>query len=356
MVGEAVAEPSSSLRFPHGRTAQRASLAKGRLRKPLTDEDLMPIMPRPVGGDAIGTVCASNLRWLAVSIAVLIGVHDGLVLSADSASTLTVSVAPGTVTGVANVYDNANKIFNLYKGRPIGCITFGAGSIGNSSIGTLIKDIRLRLTRRELGFDPDNYTMQGVAAAVAKALAEECGRQPVASRANLNIGLLFGGFSTNQPLGESYSVDINAGVAGEPRELRPREHAGISWGGASEVLQRIVLGFSPQLYGALAEVSGGQGQPPVSAQAIRDQLNPLLVARLQAPIVFAPMPIQDAIELGRFLVHAACMFSRFLPGPQIVGGPIEIAAITKHEGFKWISRKHYYDRSLNQEPEHVVLD
>lgn len=81
-----------------------------------------------------------------------------------------------------------------------------------------------------------------------------------------------------------------------------------------------------------------------------------MVSRLQAPIVFAPMPIQDAIDLGRFLVHAASMYSRFLPGPQVVGGPIEIAAITKHEQFKWISRKHYYDQSLNREPIHVVND
>jgi hypothetical protein len=59
------------------------------------------------------------------------------------------------------------------------------------------------------------------------------------------------------------------------------------------------------------------------------------------------MPIQDAIDLGRFLVDAAINFSRFLPGPQVVGGPIEIAAITKHEGFKWIERKYYFDDKLN---------
>jgi hypothetical protein len=62
------------------------------------------------------------------------------------------------------------------------------------------------------------------------------------------------------------------------------------------------------------------------------------------------MPIQDAIELAEFLVHTAIMFSRFTPGPQAVGGPIEIAAITKHEGFKWIRRKHYFHSEFNPEP------
>ena len=49
-------------------------------------------------------------------MAVLIGVHDGVVLAADSASTLTFPVPLGVVLPpgqavVGNVYDNANKIF-----------------------------------------------------------------------------------------------------------------------------------------------------------------------------------------------------------------------------------------------------
>jgi len=97
-------------------------------------------------------------------------------------------------------------------------------------------------------------------------------------------------------------------------------------------------------------------QPPQSPGVIANQLGPVLAAQLQAPLVFAPMPIQDVIDLARFFVHSAIMYSRFLPGPNIVGGPIEIAAITKHENFKWISRKHYYDQPLNREPIHVVVD
>ena len=59
--------------------------------------------------------------------------------------------------------------------------------------------------------------------------------------------------------------------------------------------------------------------------------------------------MMDAIDLAEFLVHAAVMFSRFNVGAPTVGGPIEIAAVTKHEGFKWVRRKHYYSRDLNPE-------
>jgi len=132
-----------------------------------------------------------------MSIAVIIGVHDGVVLAADSASTLAVGVAvpqgQQIVSGVLNVYDNANKIFNLYKGRPLGCITFGSGSIGNASIATLIKDLRARLTKKELGFDPDNYTLKEVTKILAAFLGEECGKVTDPTiRQGINMGFLLG--------------------------------------------------------------------------------------------------------------------------------------------------------------------
>jgi hypothetical protein len=233
----------------------------------------------------------------------------------------------------------------------MGCVTFGTGSIGSASIGTLIKDFRAMLSDKknqdkDFTFDVQKYTMESVAQLLAKFLGKECAKLKPPELQSINIGFLIGGYSTGESLGESWAVEIRQGVPGAPSKLREKDQPGINWGGEAEVLQRIVLGFSPRIFEVLAQV----GQPPQSPQQIADKLMPLLVARAQAPMVFAPMPIQDATDLARFLVHSAEMFSRFIPGPQIVGGPIEIAAITKHEGFKWISRKHYYDQSLNREP------
>jgi hypothetical protein len=292
-----------------------------------------------------------------MSIAVLIGVHDGLVLAADSASTLTVVTPQGP--GAANVYDNANKIFNLIKGTSLGCATFGSGSIGSSSIGTLIKDFRklLSVTKPEANtfkFNIEKYTMEEVVSLLAGFLGTECQKLKPAELAGINIGILIGGYSSGESLGESWSVEIKQGVPEKPLQLRPRDQPGISWGGQGESIQRLVVGFSPRIFEILAKVS----QPTKQAQKLAQELGPLLATNLQANMVFAPMPIQDAIDLGKFLVHVAIMFSRFLPGPQVVGGPIEVAAITKHEGFKWISRKHYFDQQFfeNREVVHVVVD
>jgi len=295
-----------------------------------------------------------------MSIAVLIGVHDGLVLASDSASTLSDSSSTHSGTSgssvVLNVYDNANKIFNIIKGQPIGCIAFGSGSIGNASVATLIKDLRKKLSdtaeANRLRFNVKTYSMEQITDLLGAFLGEECKKLDDGEAAATNIGVLLGGYSAGKNLGESWSIEIKAGVLQPARKLRKSDEPAINWGGQDEVLQRMVIGFSPGLYDLLAQVT----TPTQSLQIIRQELGPILTARLQAPMVFAPMPIQDAIDLARFLVHSAIMYTRFTPGPKTVGGPIEIATITKHEQFKWISRKHYYESNLNKEPVHVAVD
>ena len=64
---------------------------------------------------------------------------------------------------------------------------------------------------------------------------------------------------------------------------------------------------------------------------------------------FWPAPIQDAIDLARFMVETTKGFIRFaINRPKTVGGEVEIAAITKHEGFNWVQRKHFYPHDLKR--------
>jgi hypothetical protein len=237
----------------------------------------------------------------------------------------------------------------LHKGRPIGCVAFGAGSIGNASEATLLKDFRARL--KKVGgaapppFDVDNFSMEAAAAALSAFLESECDQvQPPNPKPTL--GILIGGYSSGQSLAEGWNVTIRGGKADKPSRLRAEGEVGINWGGEAEAVARLVLGFSPRLPLLLGTVIK-TNQPEVISQ-----IESTLRQKLQAPIVFPPMPIQDAIDLAEFLVHVNIVFSRFTPGAPTVGGPIEIAVMTKHEGFKWIKRKHYYDVQLNRESAH----
>jgi hypothetical protein len=72
-----------------------------------------------------------------------------------------------------------------------------------------------------------------------------------------------------------------------------------------------------------------------------------MVGKLSVPVVPAAMPIQDAIELAAFMVETAIRFVRFNLRAETVGGPVEVAVITKHEGFKWVKRKLFFTGELN---------
>jgi hypothetical protein len=65
-------------------------------------------------------------------------------------------------------------------------------------------------------------------------------------------------------------------------------------------------------------------------------------------LILTAAPVQDAIELARYLIETTVGFIRFsVTSAKTVGGLTEIAAITKHEGFRWIQRKHFYTDDLN---------
>jgi hypothetical protein len=279
-----------------------------------------------------------------LTIAISLKVHDGVVLAADSASTL-FGRDPSGAPAVVNVYNTANKVFNLYKGLPIGAITWGAGSIGLASISTLVKDLRRRLmsqdsSHKDWAVGKETYTVESVAQAICHFFFEEQYDGAFKDfKEKPSLGFIVAGYSAGQDLPEEWHVETTAGVRPEPRILRQKEHMGISWRGEPEAITRLLRGYGTMLPRVLEEL----GVPPEQVQPAMTQIR----ARLEVPLAQPPMPIQDAIDLAMFLVDVAIKFSRFAPGAPTVGGPIEVAAITKHEGFKWVRRKFYYQAKYN---------
>lgn len=57
---------------------------------------------------------------------------------------------------------------------------------------------------------------------------------------------------------------------------------------------------------------------------------------------------EDLAEMAESLVYLTYLKRRFTMAEESVGGPVDIAVITKGDGFIWIKRKHYFDPDLNQ--------
>ena len=278
-----------------------------------------------------------------MTIVVTIKVTDGLVLAADSATSFTDAAG-----NVAKVYNSANKIFNLVKVWPIGAMTYGAGSIGTESISTLSKSLRERLTPRKPPAQPDaivlnkdSYTIEEVAKK-AKDFFEERYKaayaQPVPG---YFLGYRVCGYSNPPNAPEGWEIRILENSSEGPFRIYEDNHFGPLWAGESEALDRLILGLGSKTKEALVAL----GATP----EVADQTLSQLVNHLYATLFLAAMPIQDAIDLAHFLVDTAVKFSHFSLRPATVGGPIEIATITQHEGFKWVKRKHYYSKEYNVE-------
>src|SRR3989442_9788796 len=74
-----------------------------------------------------------------MSIVVSVRVGDGLVMAADSASTLSAADPTGKELGVAKVFNNATKLLQL-RDYPVGVATWGSGTIGASTISSLVEE------------------------------------------------------------------------------------------------------------------------------------------------------------------------------------------------------------------------
>jgi hypothetical protein len=286
-----------------------------------------------------------------MTICVAVKVYDGIVLASDSASVIIIK-DPQTGQNINYIsYENANKIYNLIKERPIGVMTSGIGSIGNISIENLTKNFRAEISKEgnEWKIDKDNYTIEQITKQFQKYIYEKHYTPTFASwKEKPGLSFIVAGYSkndhdsTHSP--EIWQISIEDGTGDcskSPVHLCKTNDTGIYPIGLLEPIWRLFWGFSLNLEGQVLKKSG-------LTNTKTHEIMKSCYHNLMAPLVHPTMPIQDAIDLAKFLVDMTEKFYRYTPyTTSYVSGPIEIAAITKHEGFNWVQRKLYFSEDLN---------
>ncbi|MEN3793945.1 hypothetical protein [Fulvimarina sp. MAC3] len=63
--------------------------------------------------------------------------------------------------------------------------------------------------------------------------------------------------------------------------------------------------------------------------------------------VLSVLPIDEMTELAETLVQLESLKEKVTKPSESVGGPIDVAVITKSEGLVWIKRKHFFQSDLN---------
>jgi hypothetical protein len=279
-----------------------------------------------------------------MTIAIALKVGDGVVLGADSAATLS---GEG---GVVNVYFNAEKLFNLVKGMPLGMAVYGLGGLSGRSVTSLAKDLRQRFMSNDPAWhlDAGSYTMAWVAERVRAFFYDELylseyplkGVAPDGRSVEVwaTMGFFIAGFSAgaNHPELWKIEIDANGGSLPAALEFGENESGKAVWAGDPEALNRLFRGYSGQVRTGL-----------VAAGLAQAEVDQFLGALRMEPLIVSAMPLQDAIDLVKYMVDVTVGFVKFRPGPPTVAEPTDVAAITKHEGFRWVRRKHYYSQELN---------
>jgi len=79
-------------------------------------------------------------------------------------------------------------------------------------------------------------------------------------------------------------------------------------------------------------------------QSVKKEIhvNPLMSA-------ISTLSKEDLAELAESLIYLTYLKRRMSFSEESVGGPIDVAVITKGDGFIWIKRKHYFNKELNQD-------
>jgi hypothetical protein len=291
-----------------------------------------------------------------MTICVSVKVSEGLILAADSTAAVqgTMQDPTGKTTlGILKTYDHARKLAHV-KDYPIGTLTWGAALIGSRSVESLIKEYEYalpsleeeqeKIKERRMRGEPEGdklfkYTVQEIATGLLKFVTNfyeaEFANQPTEQRPPL--GVLISGYSSGKFFPEQWLINLPTSELTQVRpDLNGKPDFGSNWFGLTDAIIRLHWGRDDAAIGLLAE------HFKVKSEEILQVLN-----RLQYPVLFNGMPLQDAIDYAVYLVNLVIGRFRFVIGAPLCGGDIDIAVITPN-AFTWIQRKSWRANAARQ--------
>lgn len=267
---------------------------------------------------------------------------EGVVLAVDSRVTLMgqenspIPGAPPVLVPAS--FDNAAKLLEIRNQKYVGAVTYGLGAIGQQqprTASSFLPEFEREL--ESLKKDSEGRPVRLLVADFAKRLGEffmkqwkSCG-MPDTVPPGQEMVFLIGGYDEGEAYGRVFEIYIPNRPA--PNELLPGLGFGAAWGGQREITDRIMQGFDAQVPSMVQDILG---VPP-------QQRNPALESelrnRLTLHIPFPFLPLQDCVDLAIFFIKTTVTLQKWLVGVRGVGGMVEVATVTRMEGFRAIQRK-----------------
>lgn len=122
-----------------------------------------------------------------------------------------------------------------------------------------------------------------------------------------------------------------------------------------ETIDLLIADFSEQVRHALprGEYSDLRDEMAAAKAKIgthfQDRLQEHLKNHHSDPImsIVELLPKEELAEMAEALVNLTSFKRRVSPEAETVGGPVDVAVISKGDGLVWIQRKHYFSSEFN---------
>ena len=226
-------------------------------------------------------------------------------------------------------YDNATKLLQVNGQDFVGAVTYGMGAIGQQSPRTAhsyLPEFEAKLAANEC----ERLAVEEFATELSSFFVQQWQAANMPAEGPPMV-FLVGGYDANDPYGKVFQFSIP--VSPKPREVHAGSNQfGMVWGGQKEFIDRIISGFD--------------GRLPLVAQEIlkltddqRNELETKLKGRLEPSIPYDFLPLQDSVDLSILLIRTTISVQNWIAGTRGVGGPIDVAIITRTKGFEAIQYK-----------------
>ena len=290
--------------------------------------------------------------------------QEAVALAADSA----VTIVDGENEEVTKIFTSANKLFALSQYHPVGIMIYGNTRLGEVPWETVIK-----LYRDHLGTEGretiEDYTLDFIRFIDVQAskfrIDQEGVRWP-------RSGIVIAGFGES----EIYPAIVSLEVLGFRGQLMYRqEKPSIAIEGIEalilpyaqkEVVHGFMEGAEPSYRSKMLDIFESmlsrlladtiEGSDDRVSRGLKDALRSLYqeIRRMERdeyalPVLrtIAEMPKSELPAVAEALVGLQSLKRRVSEEHETVGGPIDVALISKGDGFIWIKRKHYFDPAIN---------
>ena len=81
-----------------------------------------------------------------------------------------------------------------------------------------------------------------------------------------------------------------------------------------------------------------------AAEQLQKELEACIQSEQVTPVldIVLSLPKNELAEMAETLVNLTSFRQRVSPDAETVGGPVDVAIISRGDGFIWIKRKHYF--------------